>query len=94
MSSSSMQPNTRISPPYITKFEKIKLISTRAVQISKDAPVFTSLSTYDDKKTLTDAIQIAEKEYREKKLPLGVRRVFPDGRTEDFFLKDFKNIET
>ena len=33
-------PNTRISPPYITKFEKIKLISTRAVQISKDAPVF------------------------------------------------------
>ena len=91
ISISNIQKGKRISAPYITKFERIKLIATRAMQISKNAPVFTSLTT-DDKIILTNSIEIAEKEYMEGVLPLGVRRVLPNGQTEDFYLRDFKNV--
>ena len=59
--------------PYLTKFEKIRVLGARATQISEGAP-----STVDAT-GLTDAMDIAKKELREKKLPLVIQRVYPDG---------------
>jgi DNA-directed RNA polymerase I, II, and III subunit RPABC2 len=37
-----------------------------------------------DVTTLTDPLEIAEKELKEKKLPLVIRRYLPDGSYEDW----------
>ncbi|KAI9218387.1 RNA polymerase, subunit omega/K/RPB6, partial [Blastocladiella britannica] len=68
----------RITTPYMTKYEKARLLGTRALQISMNAPVLTELNGE------TDSLQIAMKELREKKIPLIIRRHLPDGSYEDW----------
>jgi DNA-directed RNA polymerases I, II, and III subunit RPABC2 len=63
----------RITTPYMTKYEKARILGTRALQISMNAPVLVDLEGE------TDPLQIAIKELREKKIPLIVRRYMPDG---------------
>lgn len=63
----------RITTPYMTKYEKARILGTRALQISMNAPVLVDLEGE------TDPLQIAIKEMREKKIPLIVRRYMPDG---------------
>lgn len=68
----------RITTPYMTKYEKARILGTRALQISMNAPVLVDLEGE------TDPLQIAIKELREKKVPLIVRRYMPDGCYEDW----------
>jgi len=68
----------------ISKYEKTRLIATRALQIENNSAIFTDISSLAEK----DPISIAIKEYNEKKLPLGIRRILPDGNVEDVFIKD------
>ncbi|KNE64441.1 DNA-directed RNA polymerase I, II, and III subunit RPABC2 [Allomyces macrogynus ATCC 38327] len=68
----------RITSPYMTKYEKARILGTRALQISMNAPVMTELNGE------TDSLVIAMKELREKKIPLVVRRHLPDGSYEDW----------
>ncbi|KAI1854671.1 hypothetical protein JX265_002311 [Neoarthrinium moseri] len=68
----------RITTPYMTKYEKARILGTRALQISMNAPVLVDLEGE------TDPLQIAIKELREKKIPLIVRRYMPDGFYEDW----------
>lgn len=63
----------RSTTPYMTKYEKARILGTRALQISMNAPVLVDLEGE------TDPLQIAIKELREKKIPLIVRRYLPDG---------------
>jgi DNA-directed RNA polymerases I, II, and III subunit RPABC2 len=63
----------RTTTPYMTKYEKARILGTRALQISMNAPVLVDLEGE------TDPLQIAIKELREKKIPLIVRRYMPDG---------------
>lgn len=63
----------RTTTPYMTKYEKARVLGTRALQISMNAPVLV------DVEGETDPLQIAIKELREKKIPLVVRRYLPDG---------------
>ena len=58
----------------LTKFEISRIIGQRAEQIANGAPVFV------DYTGLTDAISIAELEFKEQKTPLKVIRTFPDGK--------------
>ncbi|KNE60542.1 DNA-directed RNA polymerase I, II, and III subunit RPABC2 [Allomyces macrogynus ATCC 38327] len=62
----------------MTKYEKARILGTRALQISMNAPVMTELNGE------TDSLIIAMKELREKKIPLVVRRHLPDGSYEDW----------
>ncbi|KUJ20916.1 RNA polymerase Rpb6 [Mollisia scopiformis] len=62
----------------MTKYEKARILGTRALQISMNAPVLVDLEGE------TDPLQIAIKELREKKIPLVVRRFMPDGWYEDW----------
>ncbi|UNI14039.1 subunit common to RNA polymerases I, II, and III, variant 2 [Purpureocillium takamizusanense] len=63
----------RSTTPYMTKYERARILGTRALQISMNAPVLVDLEGE------TDPLQIAIKELREKKIPLIVRRYMPDG---------------
>ncbi|MCJ1481518.1 DNA-directed RNA polymerases I II and III subunit RPABC2 [Schaereria dolodes] len=63
----------RSTTPYMTKYERARVLGTRALQISMNAPVLVDLEGE------TDPLQIAIKELREKKIPLVVRRYLPDG---------------
>ena len=56
----------------LTRYEKARIIGTRALQISDGAPIMVEIGD------LTDPILIAEKELLEHKLPIIMRRKFPD----------------
>lgn len=68
----------RITTRYMTKYEKARVLGTRALQISMNAPVMVQLSGE------TDPLEIAMKELREKKIPFTIRRYLPDGSYEDW----------
>ncbi|KIN05971.1 hypothetical protein OIDMADRAFT_176094 [Oidiodendron maius Zn] len=68
----------RTTTPYMTKYERARILGTRALQISMNAPVLVDLEGE------TDPLHIAIKELREKKIPLIVRRYMPDGYYEDW----------
>ncbi|KAG0949832.1 hypothetical protein G6F30_002023 [Rhizopus arrhizus] len=68
----------RLTTPYMTKYERARVLGTRALQISLNSPVMIELNGE------TDALVIANRELREKRLPLIIRRYMPDGTYEDW----------
>lgn len=72
----------RITTRYMTKYERARILGTRALQISMNAPVMVELSGE------TDPLEIAMKELREKKIPFTVRRYLPDGSFEDWSVEE------
>ncbi|KAK0233705.1 subunit common to RNA polymerase I [Armillaria fumosa] len=77
------QPNkVRITTPYLTKYERARILGTRALQISMNAPVLVPLDGE------TDALQIAIKELSQRKIPLIIRRYLPDGSFEDWSVSE------
>eukprot|EP00300_Choanocystis_sp_HF-7_P042767 c9464_g1_i1.p1 GENE.c9464_g1_i1~~c9464_g1_i1.p1 ORF type:complete len:111 (+),score=19.48 c9464_g1_i1:41-373(+) len=66
-----------LTTPYLTKYERARVLGTRALQISMGAPVMVKL----DKET--DPLKIALKELKSKKIPLIIRRYLPNGDHED-----------
>lgn len=68
----------RMTTPYMTKYERARVLGTRALQISMNAPVLVDLEGE------TDPLQIAMKELAQQKLPLIIRRYLPDGSYEDW----------
>eukprot|EP01083_Nonionella_stella_P106605 307856_1 len=67
----------RITTPYLTKYEKARILGTRALQISMGAPVMVEMVGE------TDPLEIAQKELRERKIPMIIRRFLPDGTFEE-----------
>jgi DNA-directed RNA polymerases I, II, and III subunit RPABC2 len=74
----SIAASQRITTRYMTKYERARVLGTRALQISMNAPVMVDLDGE------TDPLRIAEKELREKKIPIIIRRYMPDGSYEDW----------
>ncbi len=68
----------RKTSPYMTKYERARIIGTRALQISMNAPVMV------DTEGLIDPMEIAEKELVAKLVPFIIRRYLPDGSHEDW----------
>jgi len=68
----------RMTTPYMTKYERARVLGTRAQQIAMCAPVMVELEGE------TDPLQIAMKELKAKKIPLIIRRYLPDGSYEDW----------
>ena len=68
-----------VTTPYLTKYERARVLGTRAMQISRNAPVFVELEPHE-----TDPLVIARKELRERKVPFIIRRYLPDGTFEDW----------
>jgi DNA-directed RNA polymerase I, II, and III subunit RPABC2 len=67
-----------ITSKYMTKYERARVLGTRALQISLNAPVLVEIGNE------TDPLKIAQMELRERKIPIIVRRFLPDGSFEDW----------
>ncbi|MFW9928015.1 MAG: DNA-directed RNA polymerase subunit K [Candidatus Thorarchaeota archaeon] len=76
----------QIGPPILTRFEKARILGTRALQISMSAPPLVDFEEDKDKQ-LNDPLLIATAELEAKVLPISVRRFLPDGRYQDIPLQ-------
>lgn len=76
------QNETKITTKYMTKYERARILGTRALQIAMCAPVMVELEGE------TDPLQIAMKELKARKIPIIIRRYLPDGSYEDWGLED------
>jgi len=74
----SIDKSKRITTRYMTKYERARVLGTRALQISMNAPVMVDISGE------TDPLKIAMKELRERKIPMIIRRYLPDNSYEDW----------
>lgn len=72
----------RVTSPYMTKYERARILGTRALQISRNAPLMLEPGNE------TDPLTLAEIELREKKIPFIVRRYLPDGSYEDWKVEE------
>lgn len=72
----------RMTTRYLTKYERARVLGTRALQLSLNAPPMVELEGE------TDPLVIAGKELRERKIPLIIRRFLPDGSFEDWALDE------
>jgi len=72
----------RMTTPYMTKYERARILGTRALQISMNAPVLVPLEGE------SDPLEIAMKELTAHKIPLIVRRFLPDGSYEDWHVSE------
>jgi DNA-directed RNA polymerase I, II, and III subunit RPABC2 len=68
----------RITTKYLTKYERARVLGTRALQISMNAPVMVDIAGE------TDPLKIAMKELRAGKIPMIIRRYLPDNSYEDW----------
>ncbi|CRG95261.1 DNA-directed RNA polymerase subunit I, putative [Plasmodium gallinaceum] len=86
----------RITSPYLTKYEKARIIGTRALQISLNAPLTIPIETQNDSNNKSeydnylnnDPLVIAEKELYNKSIPFILRRYLPNGSYEDWKLDE------
>ena len=68
----------RITSTFMTKYEKARVLGTRALQISKNAPLMITPVPGE-----SDPYKLAERELTEGKIPFIIRRYLPDGSYED-----------
>jgi len=71
-----------IGPPRLTRFEKARIVGSRALQIAMGAPILIEASA-----TLSNPIDIALRELESGILPITIRRTLPDGTYQDIPLK-------
>lgn len=76
------QEDKRVTLPYLTKYEKARILGARALQISMGAPVLINLEGE------TDSLEIASRELRKRVIPIIVRRYLPCGKHEDWELDE------
>ena len=75
--------------PFITRFERAKVLGARARQLNKDpsqALVKVDLS-------IIDGYKIALEEYKQKKIPFIIKRPLPNGSCEYWKFEDLEQIE-
>ena len=74
--------------PFITKYEKARILGERAKQINSGAKPFIKIE-----KTLIDGYLIALREFEEKKIPFIIRRPLPNGGSEYWKMVDLEMID-
>ena len=72
----------QVGPPKLTRFERARIIGTRALQLSYGAPPFIPIPN-----NVRDPITIASLELESGTLPISIRRQLPDGRHQDIAIK-------
>lgn len=71
----------------LTKYERARIIGTRALQISMNAPVYVPVTDS------FDSIEIAEKELLANKIPLIIRRYYTNGTFYDVSVQSLHGID-
>ncbi len=75
--------NKKITKPFITKYERAKILGVRSEMIASGAP-----PTVNVPKGITSSYEIAKLEFNAKRIPLLIRRHLPNGSFEDWRLED------
>ena len=73
----------RIGPPWLTRYEKARVIGARALQLSLGAPPLIPVEELN----LRDPISIAREELTNKLLPMVIRRWTLSGDYQDIPLR-------
>jgi DNA-directed RNA polymerase I, II, and III subunit RPABC2 len=73
--------------PFITKYERARVLGQRAKQINSGATIFVKVP-----ENVLDGYLIAELELIEKRIPFIIRRPLPNGGSEYWSIKDLENI--
>ena len=73
--------------PYLTRYEKAKIIGVRAKQLNNGADTFIDVPN-----NMIDGLTIAEEELKQKKIPFIIRRPLPNGASEYWKVKDLEML--
>ena len=73
--------------PYLTKYERARILGQRAKQINSGATSFVKVP-----ENVIDGYIIAELELKQKKVPFIIRRPLPNGGSEYWSIKDLEDI--
>jgi DNA-directed RNA polymerases I, II, and III subunit RPABC2 len=77
---------TKKTFPFLTKYEKTRIIGVRIEQLSRGAK--PNINT----KGLTSILEIAEEELRQRKTPFIIMRPLPNGQFEYWKMEEFEKI--
>ena len=72
------------TPPFLTKFEKARIIGLRMQQIASGSPILVNT---EGVKTLREVV---EKEIIERKIPLIIARILPNNKREYWKIDEFQ----
>jgi DNA-directed RNA polymerase I, II, and III subunit RPABC2 len=72
-----------MSPPFLTVYERTKILGTRTNQLAEGARPFVTVPEY-----MTNPLDIAKLELEQRRLPFIVKRPMPDGTFEFWRLSD------
>ena len=73
--------------PFMTKYERTRILGLRAKQINNGSEIFINAS-----EDMIDGYTIAEQELKEKKIPFIIRRPLPNGASEYWRTEDLEVI--
>ena len=74
-----------IGPPTLTRFEKARIMGSRALQLSLGAPPFIDFS-----KNISTSLEIAMEELDQKVIPIVIRRTLPNGDYQNIPIDQFQ----
>ena len=69
----------------LTRFEKARIMGSRALQLSLGAPPFIDFS-----KNISTSLEIAMEELRQKVIPIVIRRTLPNGDYQNITIDQFQ----
>jgi DNA-directed RNA polymerases I, II, and III subunit RPABC2 len=72
--------------PYLSKFEKARIIGTRLQQLAYGAE--TKINT----ENINNINEIVLEELKQRKIPFIIRRVMPNGEYEDWKMEEFEYV--
>jgi DNA-directed RNA polymerase I, II, and III subunit RPABC2 len=75
--------------PFLTKFEKARILGQRAKQINSGSKPFIPSESYS---SMIDGYKIAELELKQKLIPFIIRRPLTNGSSEYWKVSDLENI--
>jgi DNA-directed RNA polymerase I, II, and III subunit RPABC2 len=75
--------------PFLTKFEKARILGQRAKQINSGSKPFIPIESYSN---IMDGYKIAELELKQKLIPFIIRRPLTNGSSEYWKVSDLENI--
>lgn len=74
--------------PYLTKFERAKILGQRAKQINNGSPIFVKVTP-----NIIDGHTIALMELQQKKIPFIIKRPLPNGSNEYWKVSDLSMLD-
>ena len=72
-------------PPTLTRFERARIMGSRALQLSLGAPPFIDFS-----KNISTSLEIAMEELDQKVIPIVIRRTLPNGDYQNIPIDQFQ----